>query len=70
MNIKTLSYLVSHVQQKCVQMASNPVSYLVKTVNVYLIQSKLKSEGIHSVAFDLHIWFQTCNSKNQIGLLT
>lgn len=34
------------VQQERVQMASNPVSYPVKTANVYLIQSKLKSEDL------------------------
>lgn len=46
LNIKTVLHLVIIAQQNWVQMVSNPVSYLVKTVNVYLIHSKLNSEDL------------------------
>lgn len=50
LNMKTVLYLVDHCAKKMSSNVSSPVSYLVKTVNLYLIQSKLKSEDLQEFA--------------------
>lgn len=73
LNIKTILYLVDHCATEMSSNGEQPCFLSSEDSKRVLNPQQVevwRLTGIHTVALDSCIWLQTCNSKNQIGLLT